>query len=223
MRDDGTQSGEQVTRHWWNEDEDAILRSMYSNHSMTEIAVALACSVNSVRGRLNTLHENKGGVKRTPAGHLNAKTTHRPVDGCWKWEGQRTTRGYGAIQLISGRWLAHRLALYVQNGRLPRHLDVLHTCDNRLCARPDHLYLGTDVENQRDRRVRRPQRLSVEDVRRLRNRFYVDGAPMRVLAREYPDVPQGTIRSAISGENFSWVPMPNDARYQQYLATREKP
>ena len=30
-------------------------------------------------------------------------------------------------------------------------MDVLHRCDNPLCCNPDHLFIGTVVDNARDR------------------------------------------------------------------------
>jgi hypothetical protein len=59
-------------------------------------------------------------------------------------------------------------------GPIPDGMDVLHKCDNPPCVRPDHLFLGTDFDNQRDcsvkgRRAQSPTtKLSADDVRAIR-------------------------------------------------------
>ena len=72
------------------------------------------------------------------------------TDGCWLWTGKARREGYGAVgwpKTIS----AHRLSWGLHNGPIPAGLWVLHKCDVRLCVRPDHLFLGTNLDNMRDR------------------------------------------------------------------------
>lgn len=46
---------------------------------------------------------------------------------------------------------AHRVAFEAVNGPIPNGLDVLHSCDNRLCCNPSHLSLGTAKDNSDDK------------------------------------------------------------------------
>ena len=72
--------------------------------------------------------------------------------GCWLWTGaidQRT--GYGRLQYQGRQVTAHRLAFELATGAPPpAELYVCHSCDTRLCCRPDHLWLGSAAENTRD-------------------------------------------------------------------------
>ena len=85
-------------------------------------------------------------------GRLLAKRQIDPVTGCWEWQGRRDRWGYGRITVSHRRLSVHRLAASLFLGlELESELHVLHRCDNPGCFRPDHLYLGTNADNVRDR------------------------------------------------------------------------
>jgi hypothetical protein len=71
-------------------------------------------------------------------------------DGCWEWQGSRVSNGYGHINGI-GNGYAHRAAWELTYGPIPDGLQVLHRCDNPPCVRLDHLFIGTTLDNMRDR------------------------------------------------------------------------
>ena len=69
---------------------------------------------------------------------------------CWVWVASFGSTGYGQIhdgtRLIGAHVASYRIAF----GAIPDGLWVLHRCDNPACVRPDHLFLGTRIDNVHD-------------------------------------------------------------------------
>ncbi len=57
---------------------------------------------------------------------------------------------YGQFSIGQQNVSAHRFSWTLANGPIPDGLFVLHRCDNPPCVRPDHLFLGTQLDNRRD-------------------------------------------------------------------------
>jgi len=70
---------------------------------------------------------------------------------CWVWTASQRGHGYGGIGYKGRTVRAHRLSWILHNGDIPKGLCVLHACDNRLCVRPEHLWLGSHKDNAEDR------------------------------------------------------------------------
>jgi hypothetical protein len=69
---------------------------------------------------------------------------------CWLWTGPRDKDGYGKANVRRRALRAHRVSWTMANGAIPEGLIVCHRCDTPACVRPDHLWLGTQLDNVRD-------------------------------------------------------------------------
>lgn len=72
---------------------------------------------------------------------------------CWEWQGVIGHNGYGRFE-VGGRngilFRAHRFSWLFYRGEIPDGFVICHSCDNRKCANPDHLWIGTQTENMQD-------------------------------------------------------------------------
>lgn len=129
--------------------------------------------------------------------------------GCWLYMGGRDKWGYGDLRWEKKHVQAHRLAWRLLKGE-PGDMDVLHTCHNPPCCNPDHLYLGTDLENARDRvaagRHARGEntrnKLTEEQAKAIKALAWTVGST--TLSRQY-GVTSGTIRAIWHGRSWTHI------------------
>ena len=88
-------------------------------------------------------------IEKEQAEHFWTRVS-QPEEGCWEWSGCLSNKGYGRVRVRRVEVPAHRLAYELSIGPVSKDLCVLHACDNRRCCRPDHLFLGTILDNNRD-------------------------------------------------------------------------
>lgn len=70
--------------------------------------------------------------------------------GCWNWTGWCYGTGYGRFSHSADKKeSAHRLSYRLYKGD-PAGFDVCHTCDNKQCVNPSHLFLGNAFTNAND-------------------------------------------------------------------------
>jgi hypothetical protein len=85
---------------------------------------------------------------------------------CWVWKGSKDTRGYGHLTVCGKPQRAHRLMFEFKRSSIPAGMCVLHTCDNRACVNPNHLFLGTQRDNLMDM-IRKGRRVKAYQKNRL--------------------------------------------------------
>lgn len=90
-----------------------------------------------------------------PQTRFDRHWTPEPNSGCWLWFGATTNKGYGSFRIEAGKEMgAHRASWLLNRGSIADGMQILHKCDTPACVNPDHLFVGTNLDNMRDRYVK---------------------------------------------------------------------
>lgn len=142
---------------------------------------------------------------------LNSKYTVND-NGCWIWNEALVGRGYAGLQVNGKKVKAHRLSYMIFKGPIPDGLFVCHRCDNRACINPEHLFLGTCKDNQKDMAEKRRSligtmnpnhKLKPYDVLIIRE-AKSHGYTIASIARYYK-MSEGVIWKAAAGATWKYV------------------
>ena len=142
-------------------------------------------------------------------------------DTCWTWNGEFDTGNYGAFRfMVNGkmyRYTAHRASYMLTHDIEPsRQMHVCHTCDNRSCVNPSHLFLGTAFDNNEDMAMKgrrrecrgenRPtSKLTENQVLQIKSILDKQDRPTYKMIGEQFGVNPGTIYLIAKGRNWAHV------------------
>ncbi len=127
---------------------------------------------------------------------------------CWLWAGGRDKKGYGHFDGTK----AHRWAWATTRGPIPDGMHVLHKCDVPACVNPDHLFLGTNLDNIADRNAKgrtargerhRAAKLKADQIPLIRQ-MSADGMSSIDIARKL-NAGYGSILAVLWGKTWRHV------------------
>lgn len=78
-----------------------------------------------------------------------------PNNDCVEWNGEIIHNGYGRFSVNCKKTLAHRFSYELNNGKIPYGMLICHSCDNRKCVNPKHLFIGTTEQNIKDMLIKK--------------------------------------------------------------------
>lgn len=135
---------------------------------------------------------------------------------CWNWKAGRLLNGYGQMGAFgNGSMSAHRVSWILTHGEIPPGLCVCHRCDNRRCVNPEHLFLGTRGDNNRDAKAKGrsgvgerngQSKLNATQVRRIRKLYAAGNFNQRQLSEKY-GVARSIISRVVNGASWQSEPL----------------
>lgn len=139
---------------------------------------------------------------------------------CWEWTGALDSNGYGAFYPGHAAPMerAHRVAFFLWHGTDPGELCVCHHCDNPPCCNPQHHFLGTRDDNNKDRHRKGRDRIPMGESHGRAKLSWVDvqtirSSPLsrRVLAQRY-GVSASTIGRVLNDKGWHYPDSNTHAR-----------
>jgi len=152
--------------------------------------------------------ECAAGFLGSPRERWERAVPDRPEGGCWIWQGAVGGTGYGEIKVCGRQEKAHRFAYAEFVGAIASGRNVLHHCDVPRCVNPEHLYVGTAADNNRDTRERGRfvaspgernggAKLAAADIETIRWRYGLGFSEQSELAYQY-GITQQTVSEIVT-------------------------
>lgn len=99
-----------------------------------------------------------GPIKKKTVNERFWERVDKKENECWEWKGGRTHDNYGLFEAGTAKkrntYMAHRFSYELHVESIPEGMIVRHKCDNPPCVNPQHLQLGTHLDNARDKIAR---------------------------------------------------------------------
>ena len=147
---------------------------------------------------------------------INEKIEYEIVGDCWECISGECVKGYMRLCIKYSRVYAHRYMyeMYILKGNsIPDGLFVLHSCDNKKCINPDHLFLGTKSDNNKDRALKgrsdkgtdRYNSILDENKVKLIRLYYELKLKNQIELAEMFNVSQGAIYNVVSRKRWKHI------------------
>lgn len=166
------------------------------------------------------MSKHNGPYAKTPEQLFWSHVTPISPNECWEWNGPRLKNGYGQMYVkVNGKWkntMTHRLSWEIHYGEIPSGKVIMHKCDNPACVNPNHLSVGTHLDNIIDKvrkgRQRHRAHIGTEHGMSKLNdanvkwiyQEYAKGVTIASMARAL-NVSESAIRNVIKGRSWKHV------------------
>lgn len=140
--------------------------------------------------------------------YIEERSIPIPFVGCWLWLRSCGSHGYGNACFPAGNvTTAQRVSFVAFRGAITLGRLVQHSCDNKWCVNPDHLSLGTDKSNARDRQTKgRDANVKIDhDIVRAIRSLSSAGQRQRQIAAIF-GVDQRLVVKIVKGQSWAHVP-----------------
>mgnify|MGYP001561025647 CR=1 FL=1 len=155
--------------------------------------------------------------ERTPNGtsieeRLKNKSKYNPENACIEWISTMFNNGYGQITINRVKKSAHVASWEFHNKKSANGYFIMHKCDNKKCINPEHLMLGTNSLNQKDKILKNRQakgtdfpsaKLNDDKVREI-HKLLNSGMKQTEIAKIY-NIDQSIISEIKSGKRWKHV------------------
>ena len=174
------------------------------------------CSLYGKKGikSCGCIREKRYGKGRFTKEFIKDRVSNNEND-CWIWNGSKHRQGYGHIRYNGKTALAHRVSWMIYNGGISEGIKVCHYCDEPSCVNPEHLFLGTQLDNVEDcikkgrftRNIPKTRRIKLnwEQVHQIKT-LHGEGMKRKELEKKF-NVSQTCIAKILTGVswNTNWT------------------